>query len=114
MADWHRVGQRIVCIDDDFSSHWSRENISTPRVNSIYTIREIAVWLYGNGKKAVAFRLTEIIQDPQRWTGPGDLVQFAEIPFAAYRFRPLINHESDLALFEAILDRVNKREVVDA
>lgn len=114
MADWHRVGQRVVCINDDFDPLWRLQNIATPIINSIYTIREISLWQYGGGETSVAFRLMEIIQKPERWTGPGDLVQVAEMPFAADRFRPVINPEADLAVFESILRGVNALEPVEA
>lgn len=111
-ADWY-VDQKIVCINDDFDPKW--RDIATPRVNSIYMIREIVLFQYGDtAGPVISFRLREIIQNPERWIGPADLIQIGEIPFPAHRFRPVVEPEADISVFTAILARINKREAVDA
>lgn len=100
MVDWF-VGQKVVCVDasgdlDGFIVSGSL------RKGSIYTIRQLELW-----KGTLGVLLEEIRCIPY----PGDS---EECGFLIKRFRPVINPESDLSVFEAILRGVEKREVVEA
>lgn len=103
MSDWH-VGQRVVCVD----AHKPKVNIiisGSLRERAAYTVRSVFVH-----EGVVALRLEEICCVLWRAISPyGD---DQECAFEAARFRPVV--ESDISVFTAILDRVNKREVADA
>lgn len=103
MSDWRKVGQSVVCIDDQYSfiGGWH----GTALAGCVYVIREIkwapAHWTAG---KAL-FRFVGY-----RWLNPlGE-----EMWEPDWRYRPVVSPHADISVFTSILDRVNKREVVDA
>jgi hypothetical protein len=88
MMDW-RVGQKVVCIDDDFGI----KSDDDPRLNEIFEIdlgvhvEHGVVWLKLCGR--------------QHWFYCSDY------------FRPAVSPETDISIFADILDRVNRRDKVE-
>jgi hypothetical protein len=113
-CDW-RVCQPVICVDGDFSPSWYEgdegDNVSfvLPKKGSIYTIRSISPFTFPP-ETVIAIRLHEIVNPIVEF----DDGEVCEIAFWVGRFRPVINAERDLAVFEAILRDVNAREVVEA
>ena len=104
MNDWF-VSQPIVCVDGKRYPEFGHGREVLPVEKNTYTIREIVPRKDGS----IGFLLNEITNKPN-WYVEG----LAEFSFAPRRFRPVINPEADLSVFEAILRGVEKREVVEA
>lgn len=103
MADWY-VGQKVVCVDGEVG-FFPGPPVTDPIIGSVYTIREI-VDVYSDG---LGFRLEEII-NPTFEYADGQ----TEATFDETWFRPIVSQDADISVFTFILDRVNKREAVDA
>lgn len=101
MIDWRKVGQAVVCTNDQYDGGgW----MGTALVDAVYIIREVKWPPRSNAGKAL-FRFVGY-----RW-----LNAFGEEMWEPdWRYRPVEHRKADLSAFETILDRVNKREVVDA
>jgi len=102
MSDCRRVGQAVVCIDntigDEVRHLVDLTKFMIPQCGPVYTIRSIV-----ERDGFIGLRLHGIINPV--W-GPD------EAWFDSEHFRPVV--ESDISVFTAILDRLPKREVVDA
>ena len=107
------VGQKVVCIDDG-----SDEKYNIPREDMeywgdldgltrghVYTVRALGAWgEYATGN----VWLVEIVR-------PLDCdysLQFGEAPFAAARFRPVVERKTDISIFTAMLNTKNQDEFV--
>lgn len=99
MTDWRRVGQSVVCIDDQYvGGGWH----GTSLAGCVYVIGEIK-W-------------------PVRWTAGKALFRFVgyrwlntfgdEMWEPDWRYRPV--EHSGISVFESILNPINNREVVEA
>jgi|SRR5262245_37072607 len=88
-----QVGQQVVCIDDRFSKRqdWRRAVRVFPKLNSIYTIREI----YAEGD-LIGFCFYEIT-NPQSHFARG----YYEPAFNSRNFRPV--KKTSIELFERML-----------
>ena len=91
-----RIGQKVVCIDDDWgpmpvdmAGHVQR----WPKKDDVYTVRTIDV---EKSTSKVFIRLHEIV-NPE-----SDKDREAE--FWAECFRPVVERETDIAIFEKMLD----------
>lgn len=93
-----RVGQKVIRVNDKF-----KRRVINPQLGVVYTIREIYDF------DGVGFVLAEIRNAPRLTT-----VGIAEPGFFAWRFRPVVEPEADISVFTSILDRINKREAVEA
>lgn len=102
--NWH-IGQRVVCVDGRREPRRRRKWERLPVEGLVYTIRDIVPRDDGR----IAFRLNEITN-----LGAAYKSGFAELSFFASRFRPVVEPEADISERQAILDRLPKREVVDA
>ena len=107
MSEWRKVGQAVVCIDDQYappppgwSGNFDRGWIGRTITGRIYVIREVK-WSGG----MALFRFVG-----HRWFNP-DGVETWE---ADWRFRPVVESQTDISELQAILDRLPKREVADA
>ncbi len=87
-----RVGQKVVCIDDDWGSAPMGGQVQyLPTKNDVYTVRAITV--NGNGK--VFIRLHEIV-NPQT-------DKHHEAEFWAECFRPVAERKTDISVFRKLL-----------
>lgn len=97
------IGQKVVCVDDgppEFNLR--KEGL---RRGAIYTVREVGLRSWFDGAPAV--RLMEIIRGPKASeTGDED----SDTPFWAHRFRPLIEHKTDISVFKKILADASKEK----
>lgn len=99
MSDWH-VGQRVVCVD--VAGVCDRLIVSGALIKgNIYTVREVV-----EDQGEIGLRLREVycVIALGQW----------EVTPPARRFRPLVEPHADISVFTSILDRVNKRERIDA
>jgi hypothetical protein len=101
MADWHRIEQRVVCIESFAGSNTLDEAL--PEVGRVYTIRGIRI-------ETNTFFLLEEIRNPVHLYLEGK----REVAFDSIAFRPVVEFKNDISELQAVLDRVNKREPVDA
>lgn len=102
-----RVGQRVVCVNDKFSGQW-RIVATTPKLRSVYEIREVLNWHFKEGT-APALRLVEIVNPEINWSdAPQD-----EPAFAIWRFRPVVEGKTDagMAILEQIRRDVTNKEL---
>ncbi|MBY3162097.1 hypothetical protein HFO65_15795 [Rhizobium laguerreae] len=105
MTAWYEIakpGDKIVCINDsDWGKNWLgcvTRGCLFPEKGRIYTIRIIG---YSELKQHWCLRLAEIVNPsfeipPYR---PGELT------FHVGRFRPLVEHKTDISLFKAMLNK---------
>ncbi|HYT40721.1 MAG TPA: hypothetical protein VEP90_00115 [Methylomirabilota bacterium] len=94
------VGQKVVCIEDDWNIYYE-ERVSFPKKGNIYTIRSMEM-IYD---ESLGLTFVEIV-NPVEIYDDG----FGEAVFAAYCFRPV--KETSIDVFNAILKKVPTRELV--
>lgn len=91
-----RVGQKVVCVDDKpWRGPMTGDAVEWPtkiiQRGSVYTIRESSV---SHPRSPVpCVRLVEA-----RWNDSYDA------PFAAVRFRPVVERKTDISIFQKMLD----------
>ncbi len=85
------VGQKVVCIFGHQGENKLTKNGWAPKTGGIYTVRSIFVW----GKTYI--RLEEYHDDHN--DGP-----WGECGWDASRFRPAIEHRTDISIFKAMLN----------
>lgn len=105
--DWY-VGQRVICINDDWVMKITSFKETLPTKDVIYTIRDI-IPLGDN----VYLRLVEIKNAPDWYLNPhtGKLI-YGEICFSEKKFKPLeenLDH-IDISIFQEILDKIKTTE----
>ena len=107
MSDWY-VGQKVVCVNDDFSRCHKKTLITFifPKKGAVYTVREVVARDY-----RIGLRLNEIINQEGYFVR---VCRLCELAFIAVRFRPVVEINADISVFNSILDEVNKHEVIDA
>jgi hypothetical protein len=95
-----RVGQKVVCVNDEYNHpNWS--NIpNRPVAASIYTVRQIIFGWYDDDREHAAILLDEIKNPVEQWYGE---VNPSECPFAAFRFRPVVERKTDISIFTKML-----------
>jgi len=87
-----QVGQKVVCIAE---CEVTRYMETPPVVGSVYTIREI-----GEHEGIAWVRLVEIVNKPMQYWGI-----FAEKPWEADCFRPLVDRKTDISIFTEMLHK---------
>lgn len=89
-----QVGQRVICIDDDFHQRFP-EDVGTifPVKGQIYTVRSVELTRYGP-----AITLVEIINVDQLYEDG-----FGELNFLPRRFRPVVERKTDISIFTRML-----------
>ena len=93
-----RVGQKVVCVDDDWSRHpeWGRLQ-QRPVLNGIYTVRSVSPhWHEGGG---TGLLLVEVRNPEIDWSD-GDT---CECRFPSRRFRPIVERKTDISELKALL-----------
>lgn len=93
-----RVGQKVVCVDDDISGKYlppgflpTAHGMDGLKKNNIYTIRMV-----GTEIGVPICRLVEIVRPFCDYTG-------AEAPYAVARFRPVVERKTSIEIFTAML-----------
>ena len=93
-----RVGQKVVCVNDDFQHpDWAAISNKCKR-GEVYTIRDIVPGWFDNGYNGV--RLTEVKNAVEKWIGDPER---SEVCFGPHRFRPLVERKTDISSLEALL-----------
>jgi len=100
--DW-KVGDRVVCIDDEWNSirHFGREVASrVPMINEVLTIASIEAGFgqYGTGREDGVF--LEFAEIPLT---QGYALFSADFRWDAASFRPLVSRKTDISVFTALL-----------
>lgn len=88
-----RIGQKVVCIDDDWSHPLDYLVTNFPKLNVIYTVRgfvEDSTW------QDRTFILLDEVVNP--------LIGGIEISFLAACFRPVVERKTDISIFHAMLN----------
>lgn len=97
-----QVGQKVVCVDDDFSNYGDRlgillsRGVHFPAIGQVFTVRELDVSFQGEP----FIRLVEITNPVMSFKGNG----ISEIAFHADRFRAVTTRKTDISCFTAILN----------
>ena len=103
------VGQKVVCVKDDFGSSWACVQ-RKPRRGRIYTVRASLTFDYVVEGITPTILLKEIINPVEHW----DDGLRAEISFWVGRFRPITERKTDISLFEKMLtDAPKEVEIVE-
>lgn len=99
-----RVGQKVVCINDDPNAFYpaGRGDLDGLMKGCIYTVREIGLIGYA-GHACV--RLEEL-RRPDKYDN--------DCPYAAARFRPIVERKTDISIFARMLDPENHKQFEDA
>lgn len=89
-----RVGQKVVCVEDDFAERNKLCRIPThyPKTGQVYTIRSFV-----SARGRVFVRLIEIINQPEKLLGN------VEPAFWVERFRPVVETKTDISIFTSML-----------
>ena len=90
-----KVGDRVVCLRDDYITHDGRlckDVYNVPAIGRVYTIRTIEVYVYG-----VYLRFVEV---------NNDLVGGYEPDFHWAGFRPVQPRVTDISVFTRLLNAV--------
>lgn len=103
MSDWY-VGQKVVFVPGRQQSN-SHHGEILPVAGEIYTILAIVPYAV-----FVGFLLEEIVNPPIDYGEWG----VGECDFNERVFRPIVNQDADISVFERLLDPLKSREVVNA
>lgn len=95
-----RIGQKVVCIRDDWRTVLGEVR---PVKGCVYTIRSLSVDERGD----LFLRLHEIINQPHRYAE-----RSGECEFWSIAFRPVVERKTDISAFERMLTPSNTK--VDA
>ncbi len=98
---WH-LSQKIVCLDAKDTN--DKPGGPTIRENEVYTIDQIVIDGAANhgrlgpetGLDELCFHLIEVVRTPCTHCGRA-------VPYAARRFQPLDERETDISVFESAL-----------
>ncbi len=93
------VGQKVVCINDEFEAECFDEVPYLPVKGSVYTVRSIELMTATTGDRSPIIWLVEIVNPVMPWE-IGDV----EIGFVPGRFRPLVKRKTDISQFQAMLN----------
>ena len=110
------VGQKVVCINDDFSHfQWKISYASFPRKDVVYSIRAVGEDLWLNLPNAIPTKdvtvwLNELINPPRFWN---DVPIPYEYGFPGCMFKPLEEKKTDISTFTKILDNVKNNKVIE-
>ena len=88
-----RVGQKVVCIDDE-EREGPGEYTVLPVKGRVYTVRGVASWQWNSGVSGVGVYLEELYRP---------LTSFGEAPWGCDRFRPVVERKTDISIFKAML-----------
>lgn len=111
------VGQKVVLIDSKWNDPVWHENFQNlPKEKEIYQVRQVGFDIYtkddnSGTEKDLSLWLEEIVNAKLRWSSS---LELREHGFPAWRFRPLIEKKTSIAVFQEILVKVNKGKSVDA
>lgn len=86
-----RIGQKVVCVNDQPEPGTGWELGAELRVGAIYTIEAVGLTRVGNPGVLVA--------EARRYAG---------FNYLSSRFRPLTEKKTDISCFTELLDRENK------
>jgi hypothetical protein len=91
------LGQKVVCVDANFSHPGWLRAARLPKEGEILTIRGFAdADYYSNGELALYFE--EILNGTFNWAR-----RRAEMAYGAKRFRPLLERKTDILIFKKML-----------
>ena len=97
-----RVGQKVVCVETwTPGSNYSPNIVNGPVEGGVYTVREVG-YLHPWYPDLVVVLLLELDNSGGKWTFRGAPYEW-EPPFAARRFRPVVDRKTDISLFRAML-----------
>jgi hypothetical protein len=102
------VGQKVVCVDDRCHGRYlppgfsSVPNLHGLTAGRVYTVRRVG---YIAGSDVFSIWLQEIIRPTKLIFG----ITHDELPFAAARFRPLVERKTDISIFTAMLNSSRKK-----
>lgn len=91
-----RVGQKVVCIEDNFQNPSYGVPQTLPKKGDVYTIRCVEIGTCGDyGEEQLGLRFCELIFPP---TSCGH-----EFSFAARCFRPIVERKTSIEIFQRML-----------
>lgn len=102
-----RIGQEIVCIDDDYSIFTFAQLYRTPRrpvKGQKYTVRGLHYVI----DERQTILLEEIINPVVRWMAPWGLL---EPGFWISRFKPVVETKTDISTLIALLNPINHKHL---
>jgi hypothetical protein len=98
------VGQKVVCINDDYEHPNWKYIPNRPKKGDIYTIRGIVDFCYKSSRESPpltreALYLYEVVNQSLPFGGGPD----REYAFESGRFKPLLEKKTDISIFTAML-----------
>lgn len=91
-----RIGQKVVCIADQWSRRAERRLQEYPVKGRVYTVRGLEHINYGSG---LGLLLEEIVNPPRSWPDEAD----GEPGFMSTRFRPVVTRKTSISIFTEML-----------
>ncbi len=101
------VGQKVVCIDDEWEDPKWLLIPNRPVANAVYTIRDFEPDFFQDG--FLAIRLEEIRNEKLVWLLNIGVAEM-EGAFGVDRFRPFVERKTDISIFTKILDDAREKE----
>lgn len=89
-----RVGQKVVCIRDDFARD-RYAGVRYPEHGKVYTLRTVE---FDDRYQLTFVRLAEICNPVLMYQGG-----MTEVSFDAEAFRPIVERKTDISIFKAML-----------
>jgi hypothetical protein len=93
-----QVGQKVVCVDDDFRCGYERI-VKTPVKGQVYTIRRLYTFKACTGSVVTIVHLVEIVNPVRKWDAG-----VMEAGFVPRRFRPVVQRKPDISVFKSLLN----------
>ena len=93
------VGQKVVCINDEFVGECFEDVPHLPLKGAVYTVRSIELMTAASGEQSPIIRLVEIVNPVMPWE-----IGEVEIGFVPNRFRPVTKRKTDISQFQAMLN----------
>lgn len=100
MINFH-VGQKVVCIGDDWCKADDYPAVIFPVKGSVYTVRDIDIDRYDG---EAYLRFVEIVNLAYRYR-----YYFGETVFHHEAFRPVVTRKTDISIFTDILNTQRMR-----
>ena len=103
-----RVGQKVVCVKDDELCDGLYFDRCGLKKGEVYTVRWAGVYShpYRLQEDHYCVKLEEILR---KFDDPA----YYDLPFAALRFRPIVERKTSIEVFEKLLSPTSPRKVTE-
>jgi hypothetical protein len=97
------VGQKVVCVDDEFGFADRLSLRELPVKGNVYIIRDMPLGMAIDGSRRIGL----LLQGIKNNEGPRGI----EHCFNPMRFRPIVERKTDISIFRLLLNPANHKEL---